>query len=94
MNPSPEEQIGVRQIRIMRTYLARLTAYEPQPYPGHVALLRATHTDVDEARRWRSVATGRFEMHDIPGDHYTHLRDFAEVTAGRLEECLVAGEAG
>jgi len=91
-NPSRDEQISDRQIRIMRTYLARLTAYEPQPYPGRVVLLRAANTDVLEARRWQSVATGRFEMHEIPGDHYTHLRDYAKATAARLEECLEADE--
>jgi thioesterase domain-containing protein len=91
-NPSRDEQISDRQIRIMRTYLARLTAYEPQPYPGRVVLLRAASTDVLEARRWQSVATGRFDMHEIPGDHYTHLRDYAKATAARLEECLEADE--
>jgi len=93
INPSPDEQMADRQIRIMRTYLARLTAYEPQPYPGRVVLLRAAHTDVEEANRWGSIVTGRFEMRDIPGDHFTHLRDYAKVTAARLEECLGAEEA-
>jgi aspartate racemase len=92
LEPSPAEQIGYRQMRIMRTYLARLTAYEPQPYPGPVVLLRAAHTNQEEAQRWRSVATGRFEMHDIPGDHFSHLRDHAKATAIRLEECLEADE--
>jgi len=88
VNPRPDEQLAYRQMRIMRTYLARLTAYEPQTYPGHVVLLRAAETDAEESRRWRSVATGRFEMHDIPGDHFSHLRDYAKATATRLEECL------
>jgi amino acid adenylation domain-containing protein len=92
VDPSPDEQLADRQIRIMRTYLARLTAYEPGPYAGHVVLLRAAHTDVEESRRWRSVATGRFDMHDIPGDHFSHLRDYAKATATALESCLAAGE--
>ena len=92
VNPSRDEQIADRQLRIMRTYLARLTAYEPKPYSGHVVLLRAEGTDAAEAGRWRSIATGRFEMHQIPGDHHSHLRDFARATATRLEECLGADE--
>jgi len=92
VNPSPEQQIGLRQMRIMRTYLARLTAYKPQPYPGRVVLLRAAHTDAEESQRWRAIVTGRFEMLDIPGDHFTHLRDFAKTTATRLEECLAADD--
>ena len=90
VNPSPEEQIGYRQIRIMRTYLARLTSYAPKPYLGPMVLLRAANTNAEEAGRWRSIAAGRFEMHEIPGDHYTHLRDYAKATATRLEECLGA----
>jgi thioesterase domain-containing protein len=92
VNPSRDEQIGDRQMRIMRTYLARLTAYEPQPYPGRVVLLRAAYTDIVEAKRWASIATGRFDMHEIPGDHDSHLRDFAKTTATRLEECLAADD--
>jgi thioesterase domain-containing protein len=90
VNPSSAEQIADRQIRIMRTYLARLTAYRPQPYPGHIVLLRAAHTNVEEAKRWRSLATGRFDMRDIPGDHFSHLRDYAKATATALEDCLEA----
>jgi amino acid adenylation domain-containing protein len=93
VNPSRDEQIAARQTRIIRTYLARLTAYEPQPYPGRVVLLRAAQTNVEEAKRWGSIATGRFDVHEIPGDHYSHLRDFAKVTATRLEECLEADES-
>jgi thioesterase domain-containing protein len=93
VRPNRDEEIGDRQIRIMRTYLARLTAYEPQPYPGHVVLLRAAHTNAEEALRWRLVATGQFDMHEIPGDHDTHLRDYAKATAARLEQCLEADEA-
>jgi amino acid adenylation domain-containing protein len=92
VSPSPAEQIADRRIRIMRTYLARLTAYQPQPYPGHVVLLRAAHTNVREAKRWRSIATGRFDMREIPGDHFTHLRDYAKVTATTLDEYLRADE--
>jgi amino acid adenylation domain-containing protein len=91
-NPSPAEQIAYRQIRIMRSYLARLTAYRPQPYPGHVMLLRAEDTSVEEAKRWRSLVTGRFDMRDIPGDHFSHLRDHAKATATILEECLGVDE--
>jgi surfactin synthase thioesterase subunit len=72
----------------MRTYLARLTAYRPQPYPGYIVLLRAADTNVEEAKRWRTIATGRFEMRDIPGDHYSHLREHAKLTAATIEECL------
>jgi thioesterase domain-containing protein len=92
VNPSSHEQVGHRQLKIIRTYLARLTAYKPQPYPGPVVLLRAAHTDVEEARRWRAIATGRFDMHDIPGDHFSHLREYAKATATALESCLAAGE--
>jgi hypothetical protein len=91
--PSQHEQTGARQMRIMRTYLARLTAYRPRPYPGRVVLLRAVDTDVEEALRWRSIATGRFDMFEVPGNHFSHLRDYAEATASRLEECLAADEA-
>src|SRR5262249_12856031 len=91
-NPSPAEEMGYRQMRVMRTYLARLTAYAPRPYSGHVVLLRAAGSDIEAQKRWTSIATGPFEMHEIPGDHYTHLREYARATAARLEECLDVDE--
>jgi thioesterase domain-containing protein len=93
VDPSPEERIGALQMRIMRTYLARLTAYRPRPYPGQVVLLRAADTDVEEARRWESITTGRFVMHEVPGNHFSHLREYAQATAARLEDCLSADNA-
>ena len=92
VDPSADERIGNRQMRIMRTYLARLTAYRPRPYPGRVVLLRAVDTDVAEARRWESIATAEFEMYEVPGNHFSHLREHAQATASRLEECLAADE--
>ena len=93
-DPSPDEQVAFERLRIMRTYLARLTGYRPKPYPGRVVLLRADHTNEKEALRWQAIATGRFEMHEIPGDHSSHLREFASVTMSKLEQCLAADEAG
>ena len=92
-NPSPDEQIAYRRLRIMRTYLARLTAYKPQPYAGDVALLRAAETNEREMGRWRSIAIGRFEMYEVPGDHFSHLREHARATVNQLEACLAAVES-
>jgi amino acid adenylation domain-containing protein len=91
-NPSPDERIALRQIRIMRTYLTRLTAYRPQSYPGRIVLLRAAQTNAEEAIRWRSIATGAFEMREIPGDHVSHLREYAKETATAIEQCLEADD--
>jgi aspartate racemase len=89
VNPTPEEESAQRQVEVMRTYLARLTAYKPRRYDGRVILLRAANPRAeDPVTRWRSIMNGPFEVHDIPGDHFTHLREHAKATAECLDKCL------
>jgi amino acid adenylation domain-containing protein len=94
VTPIAQQRAARRRVRIRWMYLARLIAYEPMPYEGPMILLRAMNRGVeDPARRWRAIAAGPFEVHDIPGDHFSHLRNHARETAGRLDACLERANA-
>jgi thioesterase domain-containing protein len=90
IHPSPEQRVGRKKVQIGWKYLHRTLHYSPRPYPGPVTLVVCKAQNVaDPTRVWRDVA-GRLDIHNVPGDHFTHLRDYAAVTAARLEACLEA----
>jgi hypothetical protein len=37
---------------------------------------------------WRDLAGGGLDIHHVPGDHFTHLRDHVQATAARIDACL------
>lgn len=87
--PTDEQKIGHLQTRIGRKYLSRLLRYKPRIYPGPVTLLVCEeHKRRDPARGWRDLAGGRLEIHLVPGNHFTHLRDHVQATAARIDACL------
>jgi hypothetical protein len=47
----------------------------------------------DPARVWRDLAGGGLEVHFVPGDHATHLRDHVQATAARIDACLQEAQA-
>ncbi|HJX29030.1 MAG TPA: thioesterase domain-containing protein, partial [Thermoanaerobaculia bacterium] len=72
-----------------------LAGYEPAPYEGEAILFRARERPAgrheDPALGWRRLIA-RLRVREIPGDHYTILRDDVEVLAGHLREQLGGAE--
>jgi hypothetical protein len=90
-HPAPEQRVGRKKVQIGWKYLRRTLHYSPRPYPGPITLMVCeAQKIVDPTRVWRDVAAGGLDIHQVPGDHFTHLRDHAAVTAERLDACLQA----
>lgn len=47
--------------------------HRPAPYSGRVVLVQA-QDNTDDVDRWRTVLTGPFEVHRVPGGHSSILR--------------------
>jgi amino acid adenylation domain-containing protein len=67
--------------------------YEPQRYPGRITFFRASEqlADIsqDPAKDWRNLAADGVEVHVVPGNHYTMLREpLVQVMAEWLKVCL------
>ncbi|NEO16390.1 MULTISPECIES: non-ribosomal peptide synthetase [unclassified Moorena] len=66
--------------------------YEPQPYPGNIALFNSSEQPIDIAGDptlgWRNLVGGEIEVHEIPGDHFSVIREpQVLVLAERLKLC-------
>jgi thioesterase domain-containing protein len=64
-----------------------LSSYEPAPYSGKAVLFRARKRtagrEEDPALGWRGLVS-QLSVREIPGDHYTILREDVDVLAGHL----------
>jgi thioesterase domain-containing protein len=57
-----------------RDNLKALLDYSPMPIAGSLTLIRSSSTgreQNDSSLGWSDLALGRFEMHEIEGDHYS-----------------------
>jgi len=90
--------IGLAEVRclleVLRSNLRALRRYLPASYPGRVTLFRAalgTAPRPDATYGWRSLATGGVEVHEVPGDHYSivrepHVRVLSDLLRARLDD--------
>jgi hypothetical protein len=69
-----------------------LYTYEPDPYNGDLILFRASvrmgEEEEDPQRGWGDLVQGELRIWDLPGNHYTLLREEVEVLAERLRAVL------
>ena len=82
-----------RLFQVFRANVHALMDYQPQRYPGRITFFRANDrlADVsyDPIEDWQNWAGDGVEVHIVPGDHYTMLREPAVlVTAEWLRVCL------
>jgi thioesterase domain-containing protein len=89
--------LGMEQVtqlfQVFRMNVRAMLDYEPQPYAGRVTLLRASQQLADPpppaSNGWQELAAGGLEVHTVPGDHYTMMKEpQVHVLAGLLKACL------
>jgi thioesterase domain-containing protein/acyl carrier protein len=72
-----------------QSYAETLLRYRPRPYDGAITLLISEDLySRGSVQAWSEVASGGAEVHVVPGDHTTYLRDHVRVLAERLGACL------
>ncbi|HEX3526265.1 MAG TPA: amino acid adenylation domain-containing protein [Thermoanaerobaculia bacterium] len=69
-----------------------LYTYKPDPYPGDLLLFRASiqmgEEEEEGTRGWGELVTGELRIYDLPGNHYTLLREEVGALAERLQAVL------
>jgi thioesterase domain-containing protein len=68
-----------------------LYTYEPHPYNGGLVLFRAAERMRDEEEPdlgWNGLVAGGVRIFDVPGNHYTMLREEVGAVAERLQALL------
>jgi amino acid adenylation domain-containing protein len=88
VSPSSEQKQGREKVRIGLTYLQTVRRYTPRPYHGPITLIMCEEGTRDPSRVWRDVARAGLDVQYVPGNHFTHLRKYAAITAARLNACL------
>jgi thioesterase domain-containing protein/acyl carrier protein len=94
MRLHPDREVARRIGRGQAAYQRSLLAYRAQPYDGEIQVFVSGGERELRGERWRAVARGGLQLHEVPGDHYTHCREFADDLAARLGACLDAGPGG
>ena len=77
--------------RLFENNLRALRTYVPLGYPGRVTLFCASlrQASGDSTLGWGRLATGGVEVHPVPGDHYTMLREpHVRILASRVASAL------
>jgi thioesterase domain-containing protein/acyl transferase domain-containing protein len=86
--------VGLRHIAVEETHKRIMYAYELQPFPGKIILLRSLDgrrqaKNGDPTLGWSEFARGGVEIVDVPGDHLSILRDGnVNVLASALKSVL------
>ena len=75
---------------IRAIYRLRLREHKPKPYEGrlHLFVNEQWHRR-DPELGWRKLVCGGLEVHKLPGNHRTYIRDHVQVAAEQLRKCLV-----
>ncbi len=82
-----------RRFQVFQMNMCAMLRYERQRYPGRITFFRASEqlADVsqDAAKDWQDLAADGVEIHVVPGNHYTMLREpQVQVVAEWLKVCL------
>ena len=85
-----------RLFQVFRANVQAMMRYQPQRYPGRITFFRPSdrmaEVSIDPLDEWRNLAGDGVEVHVVPGDHYTMLKEPAVlVLADWLKVCLNLG---
>ncbi|HEX8424095.1 MAG TPA: non-ribosomal peptide synthetase, partial [Pyrinomonadaceae bacterium] len=88
-----------RLFSVFKTNQEAMRAYVPDVYEGQVTYFKAvgdgTNGAGDMSQGWRELALGGVEVHRLPGDHYSILKQpYVDALAERIEQQLQKIENG
>lgn len=70
-------------------YQKAIRRYRPEPYPGHLVLLISEGNLAQQpVSGWEKLAAQGTELHTVPGDHTSYIREHDRTTATKLTLCL------
>lgn len=74
---------------IRRSYTRAIYRYRPEPYPGKMTLLINEEEYANNpSLGWKGLIGGGIEVHKLPGNHNSYIRENVRVAANKLKECL------
>jgi acyl-CoA synthetase (AMP-forming)/AMP-acid ligase II/thioesterase domain-containing protein/acyl carrier protein len=73
--------------RAKKHYQQVLAKYVPEPYPGKFSVIVSDNL-LQRERPWRDINPGRVHTYTVPGDHESHVTQYAKEVAITLTECL------
>jgi len=91
MRLHPDRKVARRIGRGQVAYQRNLLAYRAKPYDGPIQVFVSEGERELRGERWHTVARGGMQLHQVPGDHYTHCREFAEDLAAHIGAGLSSG---
>ena len=65
----------LRHFYIIDTYYKAINAYQPKTYPGTVTVFKAGNSDGPEDMGWSTLVKGGLDLHTLPGDHSSLIKD-------------------
>ncbi|HTN72708.1 MAG TPA: amino acid adenylation domain-containing protein, partial [Methylomirabilota bacterium] len=78
---------------VQEGYMETLRRYRPRPYGGRMSLLVNENSyQRDPALGWAHGTAIGIEIHKLPGDHTSYIREHVQVAAKQLRECLEKAE--
>ena len=87
--PEKNADHGGAERKLATDYPKLLLGYAIGAYGGRVTLLIPEESHRRFGKQgWDKVATGGLDVHVLPGDHVTYIRDHAAATAARLREII------
>jgi amino acid adenylation domain-containing protein len=90
VSEDPDQEIEY----IQRSYSRAIYRYRPRPYFGKMTLL--VNEEVYQSNPhlgWEGLVRGGLEIHKLPGNHTSYLRDNFQIAAKKLHECFEKAEA-
>ena len=72
-------------------YARAIIAHQPAAWAGKVTLVLSERaTRENSASGWQAAHGGVLEIHEVPGDHFSYIREHARATGAKLRELLQA----
>ncbi|MCB0764570.1 MAG: amino acid adenylation domain-containing protein [Flavobacteriales bacterium] len=65
----------LRHFHIIDTYDQAIMAYRPKPFDGPVTVFKAAGSYGAQDMGWGELALGPLDLHVLPGDHYSLIKD-------------------
>jgi hypothetical protein len=88
------EKADKRLEYVQRSYSRAIYRYRPKSFAGKMILLMHEESQRDDPTfGWRDFVTGGIEVCNVPGDHYTYIRDHVQTTAEQIRACIETAEA-